>query len=119
MKNFNLVLRKAKKNNLESQKTLGFFYYKKQFIYARYLFNDSLARLDNYDVCMVANDEGMVLNYLSDLKLNQKPHHSNNGRRIKEYYESTVYASDRNFDVLGDYYKFYDSLKLHEQDKGI
>ena len=30
MKNFNLVLKKAKKNNLESQKTLGFFYYKKQ-----------------------------------------------------------------------------------------
>ena len=30
MKNFNLVLKKAKKNNLESQKRLGFFYYKKQ-----------------------------------------------------------------------------------------
>jgi hypothetical protein len=62
---------------------------------------------------MVANDEKMVLNYLSDLKFNQKPYLSNNGR-IKEYYESTVYVSNRNFDVLGDYYKFYNSLKLHE-----
>mgnify|MGYP001394204888 CR=1 FL=1 len=84
---------------------LDVFYYKKQFIYASYLSNlfpGNNVKLENLDVCMVARDEGMVLNYLSDLKLNQKLYHSNNGR-IKEYYESTVYASDRNFDVLGDY----------------
>jgi len=86
---------------------LDIFYYKKQFIFLRYLSNDNVGNLENSDICMVALDERMVMRYLSNIK--QKPYNSSN-IKIKEYYDNIVYEKSLGFDVLGDYDKLYTSL---------
>ncbi|MBT3520076.1 MAG: hypothetical protein HN480_02315 [Gammaproteobacteria bacterium] len=92
---------------------LDILHYKKQFIFLKYMSDERVGELDNSSVCLVAKNEDMVMSYLSNIILNKRIYNYSNDK-IKKYYDDIVYESKSSFDVLGDYYKFYNSLnKTH------
>ena len=92
---------------------LDILYYKKIFIYPKYLAPNDYAEFEDYNICLNVKTEDELMDTLGKI-LEDRKYGKNKEKRVNEYYNSMVYINQQKV-ALAEFAAFYKTLTFNSK----